>query len=343
VRAASLPRQVEAVGTVRARTVAVVAPEVMGRVTQVLVREGDRVRKGDLLAVLDEQALAAQAAAAEAAAEEAEAAAAEAAAAEAQAEAQKVLAEKTYARFAKLNEERVVTQQEFDEVQARRTVAVRDHERALERRRQVAARVAAARAQARNARTLLSYARIAAPFDGVVTERRVDPGSLAVPGVPLFTVEDTRRYRVEARVPEEYAGVLRAGARVEILLDALPGRAFPGTVSEVVPAVDPASRTFAVKADVAAPNVRGGMSARLRFAAGRADVLSVPAKALHRMGGYDGVFVVGADNVARLVMVQTGRSFGGRVEILSGVEPGARVAVSGLERLADGVRVEAGR
>lgn len=343
VQEAMLERRVEAVGTVRARVIAQVAPQVMGRVTRVLVSEGSRVAGGAPLAEIDDADLAAQAAAAEGGLAEAQAARAEADAAVAQAEAHRALAEKTFARYKALFEERVVTRQEFDEVEMRRAVAERDYERALERRRQVEARIAQAKGRAGSAHAALSHTRVAAPFDGVVTARKIDPGSLAVPGVPIFTVEDTRRYRIEGAVAEEHLGALAPGKRVEVVLDAMPGKVFAGTVSEIVPEIDPGSRTFTVKADVAAPGLRTGMSGRIRFGTGKARVVSVPRGAIYRGAGYEAVFVVAADNVARLTMVRTGQESGGRVEVLSGVAPGARVAVGALDRLSDGVRVESRR
>jgi multidrug efflux pump subunit AcrA (membrane-fusion protein) len=82
------------------------------------------------------------------------------------------------------------------------------------------------------------------------------------------------------------------------------------------------------------------MSGRILFPAGKEEVLVVPKGAIVHIGGSDGLFTVTPDNVARLVMIRTGRSFGDDVEVLSGLDPGARVAVSPVDRLADGMRVE---
>lgn len=163
---------------------------------------------------------------------------------------------------------------------------------------------------------------------------------MAVPGVPIVVLEDASRYRLEASVPEAYLGTVRAGSRVEVVLDAMPDRPVAAQVSEVAPGIDAASRTFLVKADVAGPGVRGGLSGRLRFAAGTARVLAVPRRAVSRAGGYDGVFVIAPDNVARLVMIRTGRETGDSVEVLSGLAPGARIALTAVDRLVDGARVE---
>ncbi len=338
VSPSSQERMAEAVGTVRARNIALLAPQVMGRVTSLLVSEGSAVTKGALLCTIDDAAIRAQAASAVGTVTEAEASRDEAERAVSQAEAGKTLAEKTYGRFAKLVEEKVVTRQEFEEVEARRTVAVKEYERALERRSQAVARVVQAGGQASAAEAALSHTKLTAPFSGVVLEKRTDVGSMAVPGVPLLLLEDTSRYRLDAWVPESFLSRLSVGARVHVVLGS--ERPFPAVISEIVPAVDPASRTFLVKADISGPGLRTGMYGRLRFPAGKGTVLAVPERAISRAGGYEGVFVVTPDNVARLTMVRTGGTVGERVEILSGIEPGSRVALSPLDRLADGVRVE---
>jgi len=343
VTAGSAPRERfgEAVGTVRANNIAAVAPQVMGRVTSLPVAEGVRVGKGALLATIDDTQVRAQLAAAEAMVAEAEGGREEAERSIAQAEAGKSLAEKTYERFRRLNEEKVITPQEFDEVEVKRTVAVKEYERSLDKRAQAVAKIAQAKAQADAARAMLSYTRVTAPFPGVVTEKRADAGSMAVPGVPIVVLEDTGRYRLEASVPETYLGTLKVGSRVRVVLGTPPGKEIPGTVSEVVPQVDPESRTFTAKVDLPAGGaLRTGMFGRVLFPTGKEDVLVVPQRAISRVGGYDALYTVTADNVARLVMVTTGKSFGDEVEILSGIEPGARVAISPLEKLVDGARVE---
>jgi len=142
-------------------------------------------------------------------------------------------------------------------------------------------------------------------------------------------------------VPETYLGIVKVGSQVRVVLDTPPGREVPGTVSEVVPLVDPASRTFTAKVDLPGGSaLRTGMFGRVLFPTGKVPVLVVPQRAILRVGGYDGLYTVTADNVARLVMVTTGKTFGDQVEILSGIEPGARVAVSPVDRLVDGARVE---
>lgn len=334
-------RTAEATGTVRSAKIAVVAAQVMGRITSILVEEGSRVEAGTTLATIEDAAVRAQLDAAESAVAEAEAGREEAEGAIAQAEAGKILAEKTFERFRNLYEGRVVTAQEFDEVQAKRTVAEQEYKRSLERRAQVTARLSQAKSKADVARTMHSYTRITAPFAGVVTEKSADPGSMASPGMPILVLEETRRYRMEASVPESFLGRLRVGSRVTVSLDTEPGREIAGAVSETVPRVDPMSRTFTAKVDLpGARGIRTGMSGRIRFSTGVETVVTVPRTALTRAAGYEGLFAVGEDNVARLSMVKPGEPFGDRVEILSGIDPGTRVVVSPPDALVDGARVE---
>jgi len=342
VEPASSGAFIEAPGTVRAGTVASVAPQTMGRLTAVLVSEGARVSAGAVLATIDDRPARARLASAEGAVAEAEAARQEVARGIAQAEAARDLAEKTYERYRKLLEEKVVTQQEYDEVAMRRTLAVKEYEKALEKAKQVDGKVVQARGAADAARTLVGYSKVTAPFSGVVLEKKADEGSMAVPGVPLFVMEDPSRHRLEAAVSEAYGSLLKVGTPVRVVLDDAPDRVMRSKVSEVVPAVDPVTHTFIVKADLPRGAARTGQSGRMRFGASKETVLAVPARAVTLTGGSEGLFVVGArDNTARLTVITTGARFGDRVEVLSGLSPGAKVAVSPLDRLYDGAVVEA--
>jgi RND family efflux transporter MFP subunit len=191
---------------------------------------------------------------------------------------------------------------------------------------------------------MLSWTKVTAPFAGVIVEKRADAGSMAVPGVPLFVLEDPRSHRIEMSVSETYLPLLRNGTPVQVVLDADPAAQISAVVSEIVPAIDPASRTFTVKADLPPGRARSGQSGKVRFAAGKGTVLSVPKRAVTRAGGSDGVYTVGArDNVARLSMITLGSEFGDRVEVLSGLSDGTVVALSPVDRLYDGARVEVRR
>ena len=311
----AVPNWLEAVGTVQAAQSSRLSSQVMGYVTAVNVHVGDRVRRGQVLARIDDtqpRAALDRANAAVLAAEK------ETAAAEADHE----LAEATLRRYQALLDKKSVSPQEFDEVKARQ-------QGALARREMARAGVEQAKAAQAQARTQLDYTEIRAPFDGVVTDKPVDPGVLASPGLLLVTVEDTSHYRLEASVDESEIGLARLGGTVDTTLDALPGKQFSARVAEIVPAADPASRSFTVKLELPPnPAIRSGLFGRAHFPRGQRQALTVPRPAIVDRGQLQGVYVVGQDKVANLRYVTLGKSLGEQVEILSGLEGGEQVVAN---------------
>lgn len=329
----------EATGTVRARTAAVISAKVMGYVREVRVNAGDRVRAGQLLITIDSRDLDANYLRAEAGLEEARAAVLEVENAIAAAKAQLELAQVTHRRMADLFEKSSISNQEYDESSARLKSAQANYEMALSKGRQVKARIEQAE-QARSAAGVArSYSQITAPFDGVVTEKSVDPGSLATPGAPLLTVERQGAFRLEAQVEESLLGSIRPGHPVTVTLDTLEAP-ITARVSEVVPAVDPTSRAYTVKIDLpTSPLLRSGVFGRAAFPRGSRRALTVPAAAVMERGQLQSVLV--ADNgVARMRLVTAGARRDGRVEILSGLAEGESVIYPVPAGLADGAPVE---
>lgn len=185
----------------------------------------------------------------------------------------------------------------------------------------------------------LSDTVVKAPFAGVVTEKRVEVGELASSGLPLLKVEDVSHLRLEATVAESDLKALNVGDKVPVLVDALGTETFRGTVARILPTGDPVTHTFLVKVDL--PAMRGlksGMFGRLRFQHGTARATLVPRSAVVARGELTGVLVVGGDKVARLRFVKLGRSFGGRVEVASGLTAGEKVLEDGA-RGRDGAPV----
>lgn len=324
---ATVPDYVEAVGTVRARQSSQLSSQIVATVTSVRVREGQHVRRGDLLVVLDD---------AQQAASYARATAAVAAAQQdiGAAQADDTLASATLNRYQSLYEKKSVSPHEMDEVQARATAAAAHHEQAR-------AGLAQAAAMQSQARAGLGYTRIRAPFDGVVTAKFVDPGALASPGVPLLTVEDTGTFRLEAAVDETAIPFVKLGGTAPVALDALGGE-IEGKVAQIVPAVDPASRTFTVKVELPADaRLRSGLFGRVRFARGQRQAILVPRLAVVDRGQLQGLYVVSPDGTLNLRFVTLGKTSGESVEILSGLEAGEKVVTNPGDRELGGQRVEA--
>jgi RND family efflux transporter MFP subunit len=347
VRAAAVnveqwPDVYEATGTVRARTTAVVSSKLMAYVQTVAVQVGDQVQQGQLLITLDSQDLDTKVRGAEAAEAEVVSAIPEADNGVLYAKANLDFAQTTFGRMQELASKKSISSQEFDESSARLKSAQAAYEMARSKRAQLDSKRAQVEQEIRGANIMRDYARISAPFSGVVTAKSVDPGSLAAPGAPLLTLEREGNFRLEASVDESRLPLVKTGQTVEVALES-SDRRFPARVSEIVPAVDPASRAYTVKIDLPSlPNVRSGMFGRAFFHAGTRNVLTIPPQALMEHGQLQSVFVVDGEFVhSRLVT--TGERRPASVEVLSGLSAGEKVVSPAPPGLTDGARVEVGQ
>jgi len=333
------PDAYEAAGTVRARSAAVISSKVMAYVRQVAVQAGDRVAEGQELITLDAQDLDANVRRAEAAEAEVRGAFPEADNGVAGAKANLDLAQSTFQRMQELASKKSISNQEFDEASARSKSARAGYDMARARRSQLDSKLAQAGQEVRAARILQDYARIRAPFAGVVTARSVEPGNLAAPGAPLLTVEREGAYRLEASVDESRLPFVKTGQSVEVSVEALDRR-LAARVSEIVPAVDAASRAYIVRIDLPAlPNLRSGMFGRAWFPVAARNVVAIPAAAAVERGQLQSVFVV-EEGVARNRLITIGRRRPAALEVLSGLSEGEKIVSPVPPGLADGARVE---
>jgi RND family efflux transporter MFP subunit len=309
VQQADVPDLLEAAGTVRAAQTSDLASQLMGNIVEIRAREGDRVQRGQVLAVIDDsqpRTAVDRATAAIVAAQQQLVAA----------NSDLVLAETTLKRYQNLYDRKSLSPQEFDEVKARQqaTLALRDMAQAGQIQAQAALK---------QAMTSLNYTRIRAPFDGVVTEKKVDSGTLASPGMPIFTVEDVRRYRLEVAVNESDLRYVRTGGQVAVAIDALDNAELKGKVVQIIPAADPASRAFLVKIDLpTAPRMRSGLFGRARFSRGERQALLIPRTAVVERGQLQGVFVLNQNRIASLRYVTLGKPSGSEIEVLTGLQGG---------------------
>ena len=332
------PASYEATGTVRARTTATISSKVMGYVQQVNVQVGDHVRQGQALITLDARDLDVNLRRAEAGGAEGQSAIPELENATAAAKANLDLAQTTFQRMQELAAKKSISNQELDEASARLKAAQANYEMMRSRRAQITSKAAVVEQEVRAAGIMRDYARLAAPFNGVVITRTVEPGNLATPGAPLLTIEQDGLYRLEASVDESKLASVRVGQAVEAVLEA--DRKLNARVSEIVPSVDSASRTYIVKLDLpATPNLRTGMFGRAVFPLGMQKVVAVPLAALMERGQLQSVFVV-EDDAAHTRLVTTGRRNNDAVEVLSGLNAGEKVVLPVPVGLQDGARVE---
>ncbi|HTS48522.1 MAG TPA: efflux RND transporter periplasmic adaptor subunit [Bryobacteraceae bacterium] len=340
VASVELPSVYEAVGTVRARTSAVMASQIMGSVREVKVHTGDSVSPGQLLVTIDSRDLDVAVRERQAAREEAVSARGEVEHAVAAAQANLDLAKVTFRRMQELYDKKSISDQEYDEANARLKAAQAGYDMAVAKRAQVAAKIQQATEAVSSAEVMRGYAEIRAPFAGIVTEKPVEPGAMAIPGTPLLTVEQSGALRLEVPVEESFLASVRAGQAVTVTLDSLD-RTLEARVSELGPLVDPASRAFLVKIDLPnVPQLRSGMFGRAKFSRGARPALVVPIAAVSEQGQLQSVIVV-EEGSAHTRLVTLGQKRGDVVEILSGLNAGERVVSPRSMTLADGARVEA--
>jgi membrane fusion protein, multidrug efflux system len=332
------PSIYEATGTVRARTTAVISAKLMGYVREVKVQTGDRVREGQLLVTLDARDLDLSSRRAEAAREEVHSAVPEADGAVAAAKANLDLAQVTFGRMQDLFQKRSISNQEFDEASAKLKSAQAAYDMATARRLQLNSKLAQADQEVRATEVTRSYAEVVAPFAGVVVSKSIDPGSLALPGAALFTIEREGNYRLEASVEESRLAAIRMGQPVSVTLDSID-RTFDARVSEIVPAVDAASRAYTVKIDLPVlPALRSGVFGRASFQLGGRPLLTIPAGAVMERGQLQSVLVVDG-GVARTRLITTGQKVKERIEVLSGLTAGEKVIFPVPQGLPDGAAI----
>ena len=302
-----------------------VKPKIQGRLEKLELEsgaattEGAEVKRGEVIAEIDRRELEAQVALAAAQVRQAEVAAAD--------------RERERRRLEALFAEEVATEQARD-------VAATAHESAQ-------ASLAAAQAQWTLAKVNLDEGEIRAPMDGVVADRRADPGAMVGPAAAIVKIVQMDPLRLRLAIPARLLPMLQEGkTRIAVTTDVWPAAAVDCVLTRIYPEVDPATRT--VRAEVRLDNpkkdnawpLRPGMYATAKLTlATSPGALAVPAAAVIRVLDRQIVFMV-RDNVARAADVQTGLRMGDQIEILAGLTAGDEYVVMGQNKLTDGAPIE---
>ena len=322
-----VPATLRSTGALHAHESSTLSAQVMGRVEKVLVREGDSVREGQTVVVLDDATL-------RSSADQAQSGVAAVEQQEAVAQANADLAASTLARYKQLEALKSVSPQEMDEV-TRRAEAAAAEVAALK------AQVNSIRAQQSGANAMLGYTHIVAPFAGLVTARMVDPGAMAAPGVPLMQIESAGPLELDTTVPESAIAGLRAGMKLDVTVDSIGGQSFPGSIAEIVPAADPATHSFLVKVSLPSSKLlRAGISANASIPSGSEQAVLAPRSAIVMRGSLATALVLDSNGIAQLRYVTLGEVQGDKVEILSGLNGGEKLVDNPGDRDLAGKRIE---
>lgn len=347
VRRVATPLVVDQVGTVRAGTEAWVSSRVMAQVKEIPVREGDPVTGADggaaatVLARLDDRDALARLKQAESMADAAkragEAVKAKSGAAAAQVESARAARDRAladYRRTEDLHRHEAATGQQLDHARAQRdaseaqlTASLREVDAARSDTARFKAELDRAEAAVAEARTMLDHTVIRAPFTGQLVRKKVDIGDMASPGQPLFLIETASKPELHARVSESLLPRLQVRQQVEVRIDAL-GLTLQGTVREIVPQSDPATRTVLVKVALPpSPGLVNGLFGRLPVVAGSYEALVVPARAVREVGQLHMVEVMGPEGIPERRFVVPGTVRGDVVEVLSGLSESDEVVI----------------
>jgi len=312
---AAIQPEILASGEVEAVQTAHISTRVMGRITHIFVKTGDRVSKGQLLAsVWDEDIKAKRA---------------QAGAMIAEAEAAYATAQKDYDRFNNLYQQQSATAKELDNVTLQYNSAK--------------ARVAAARQMRSEVNANLSYSSLTAPFAGVVTQKLAEAGSMANPGMPILTIEQDGILQVSASIAESDISSIHLGDVATIQLKST-GKSFDGKIIQINPSSQLTGGQYIVKISIpekTTKDIYAGMFAGVNIPVKdnrqeKADALMVPLSAIINRDGLEGIYTVSVTNTALLRWIRLGKIYGDKVEVISGLSKDEKFICSSASKLYNG-------
>lgn len=310
----NLGSTISASGTIEAGNSTNLSTRMMGFVTNLPVKVGQKVKKGQLLISINNADLNAKKAQVEASISQAKSALEN--------------AEKDYERFKILFEKNSASQKELDDMTTRFEMAKANYEAASQMKKEVLAQYA--------------YSNITAPFDGVVTNTFIKEGDMANPGIPLVSLEGSKNYEAVVMVSENDIAKIKQDSRATVLVKSL-NEEVSGVVTEISTSAKNTAGQFIVKVqlDNTSDDVYPGMFVNVNFSSS-ADTesgVTMSQSAIVRNGQLSGVYVVSADKVAILRWLRLGKSMEGQVEVLSGLKAGESYITSAEGKIYNGAKV----
>lgn len=307
-------------GQVEAAQTANISTRVMGRITNIFVKAGDRVSKGQVLATISDEDIKAKRAQTNAMIAEAEASYA--------------AAQKDFDRFNNLYKEQSATAKELDNVTLQFNSAKSRVEAAKQMRNEISA--------------MLSYSSLTAPFAGVVTQKLAEAGSIASPGMPVLTIEQSGILQVSAAVAESDISNIKLGDVANIQIKST-GKTFQGKITQLNPSSQFTGGQYIVKInipDADKKDVLAGMFVSVSIPlktsvkATAEDMILVPLSAIVNRDELTGIYTVGTDNTALLRWIRLGKTVGDKVEVISGLAKDEQFIVTADGKLYNGAKVK---
>lgn len=308
---------IQASGRIESKETAVISTRVMGFITSVKVKAGDEVRKGQLLATISNADIQAKKAQASAMLSEAEAALKD--------------AQKDYERFAELYKQNSASSKEF--------------ENATLHYNSIKAKAEAAKQMQNEAEAMLAYTNLTAPFSGVITQKNVDAGSMANPGMPILMMEQVGNYHVSASVSETDIANVKRGADAQVVIKAT-GKIIKGKVSEVSPSSHFSGGQYLIKVSIPEQEKAGlysGMYVNLTIPVTQStiqeNIALVPVASILYKDQLTGLYTITENQTALLRWVRLGKIQGDQVEILSGLRNDEKFILESEGKLYNGAPI----
>jgi len=325
-------------GSVISNNNAKVATKLMAKILKINVKEGDYVKKDQLLAVLDDSEIRQNIKEARAGLEELAKAREEALSGLKAAEAGYQFAKRTYERFKNLYKENAVSRQQLEEIETKMIGAKAQVDAIKAKLKQLDAKEEQVKAKLKYAQIMQGYAYVKSPFEGVIIKKMNDIGDMAAPGMPIFIIGD-KNLKFMSMLDESLINKINVGDTVTIDIKTV-GKTYQAKIVEKSNSIDPMNRTFMVKAELPQDNIlKPGMYGKLKVHIGEEEKIFIPKTALVKWGQLTAVYIVDKDGIAHLTFVKTGEESGDKIEIISGLKPGVEIVVTGVEKACEGCKV----
>jgi len=302
-------------GKIQATNSADLSTRMMGYVKKVYVNVGDKVKKGQLLVAINNADLQAKKAQIDAGITQAKTAFTN--------------AEKNYKRFTNLFASNSITQKEMDDMTANYQMAKAGLESAKQMKNEINAQ--------------FTYSNITAPFSGVITSKNVENGDMANPGMPLISIETPKKFEVMAMVPETEISNIKKGITVNVLVKSID-KTVKGKVTEISTSAKNTGGQYLVKVDLenTDANILSGMFTTVQFPISQnlqSAMVLIPTAAIVKKGQLSGVYTTSQRNTALLRWLRLGRTYGDKVEVLSGLSASESYIVSADGKLFNGAKI----
>ncbi|MDD2716824.1 MAG: efflux RND transporter periplasmic adaptor subunit [Candidatus Wallbacteria bacterium] len=320
-----IERHYEEPGIITTRVKAELSPQVMGTIRELLVKPGDTVEAGQELVRISSEQMTAKLEDIKKARQQAESMKIQADQQLISARAALTQADANFKRIKELYAQNATAKAQLEDAETRFKQAQAMASSAEEGVRIAQSGIERADKSVQETGITLSYNTLTAPFSGVITRKYSEPGDLAVPGKPVLSLNDTGTLLLEADVRESLKDSVSLGQKLYVEIGA---NSYPGLVSEIVPQVDPGTRTFTVR--VSLEPIKGlfiGMYGKVLIPAGQIEIVTAPEASVKSFGQLDSVLVHAGGSFIRKY-VKTGEyRENGRVEILSGLSGDEELAV----------------